>query len=129
MIVAIKLVMSAATLIYAVGLVYRHRDNARHRRLMALGFAVTLTIAVALVVGVHVFGSTYGAAVWLVQAAGRAGAETVLLVHRGVATVTLLALVAQVVTGALRHPAHGALARVTVPLWLLSYVSGMFIFV
>jgi uncharacterized membrane protein YozB (DUF420 family) len=129
MIAAVQAVMSAATLAYALGYWLRHRDNLWHRRLMALGFVFTLAIAVVLVAGVHLYGATYGPADWLVQAlGGDRPARVVLIVHRGLATLTFLLLAAQVYTGWRRLPLHHRLHRAVVPLWLLSYVSGMFIF-
>ena len=130
MILAVKLVFTAATFAYALGYWYRIRNNSLHRVLMAIGFALTLTIAVVLVVGVHGFGETYAPAPWLVAAAGSAPlAHGVLVAHRMLATAALLVLIAQLLTGWRRHPAHARLARYTVPLWLATYGSGLVVFV
>ncbi len=129
MIFAVKAAMTLATLCFAVGYAARQRDNRLHRRVMLAGFAFTLSIAVILVVGVHGFGAGYRPAYWLVRAAGGPErAQWVLIVHRILASVTLLALVAQVVSGLRRDPLHGRLYPYTIGLWLLAYVSGMFIF-
>ncbi len=130
MIIVVKLVFAAATLAYALGYFNRIRNNALHRRLMALGFLLTLGIAVALLVGVYGFHSTYGPAGWLVDLSGGAGpARIVLLAHRAVASLTLLFLIAQIVTGVWRHPLHRRLFRIVIPLWLISFATGLVIFV
>ena len=130
MIVAVKLVFSAATLVYLLGLMVRHSNNPLHRKLMALGFLLTLGIAAVLVVGVYGFGGTYAPAQWLMRAAGgEGGARMVLLIHRGFATAALLLLIAQIVAGIKRHPLHNRLYKVVIPTWIISYVSGLFIFV
>ena len=130
MILAVKLVFSAATLAYALGYFNRIRNNDLHRRLMALGFVLTLSIAVTLMVGVYGFHSTYGPAEWLVDLAGGAGAaRKVLLAHRAVASLTLAILIAQIALGVWRHPLHRRLFRVVAPLWLISFVTGLVIFV
>ena len=129
MIVAVKLVFTLATLLYVIGFAMRIRNNALHRKLMATGFVLTAAIAVVLVIGVNVFGATYGPADWLLTAAGgETGARGVLIAHRIVATVTFLCLLAQVITGWRRHPLHHRLYKAVVPLWLITYVSGMTIF-
>lgn len=130
MIIAVKVVFSAATLVYLLGLYFRHRNYALHQKLMGLGFILTLGIAIVLVVGVYGFGATYAPAEWLVRAAGgEAGGRAVLLTHRGFATVSLLLLIAQVVAGLRRHPLHRRLYKAVIPAWLITYISGLVIFV
>ncbi|MCH8075762.1 MAG: DUF420 domain-containing protein [SAR324 cluster bacterium] len=130
MILLVKLVFTAATLCYAVGFANRHRNNPLHRRLMISGFLLTLAIAVVLVVGVQIFDATYAPAEWLVSVTGgEQAAGTVLIVHRLVATVALLFLIAQIVTGLRRLPQHKWLFRPVIALWLVTYVSGLTIFV
>ena len=129
MILLVQAVMTAATICFVAGYTQRHRNNPLHRRLMALGFLLTVLIAVVLVAGVHLFGAGYGPADWLVAATGgEEPARAVLIAHRALATLTFLALLAQVITGWRRHPLHHRLWRLAIPLWLLSYVSGMAIF-
>ena len=128
-VVLLQIVMSAATVCFAAGFAVRHSNNALHRKLMATGFVLTAAIAVVLVIAVNVFGATYGPADWLLTAAGgETGARGVLIAHRIVATVTFLFLLAQVITGWRRHPLHHRLYKAVVPLWLITYVSGMTIF-
>ena len=130
MIVAVKLVFTAATLAYLVGFLNRTRNNPFHQKMMLLGFVLTLGIAVVLIVGVHVFGSTYAPAQWLVGlAGGDAGAKGVLIAHRALSTLTLVVLIMQIVTGWRRHPWHHRLYRAVVPLWCASYLTGLVIFV
>ena len=130
MIVAVKLVFTLATLLYVIGFAMRIRNNALHRKLMVSGFLCTIGIAVVLVVGVYGFGGTYAPAMWLTEMTGSVGnAKIVLLVHRAVATITLVVLVVQVVTGLKRHPLHKRLFKAVIPLWTITYVSGLIIFV
>jgi uncharacterized membrane protein YozB (DUF420 family) len=126
---AVKLSMTLATLCFAFGYSLRHRDNRLHRRVMALGFALTVAIAAILVIGVQGFGAGYRPAYWLIEWLGETGARTVLLVHRAIATCAFLLLATQAYSGARRLPLHGALYPFTILAWLVSYVSGMFIFV
>lgn len=128
-IVVVKLVMSLATACYALGYAARERDNRLHRRLMAAGFVLTLAIAVVLIVGVHGFHAGYRPAYWLVRGLGTEGrAQALLIAHRVLATVTLLTVCAQVYSGWRRLPLHRRLFPYAIGLWLLSYVTGMFIF-
>lgn len=130
MIVIVKLVFAAATMAYFLGYFSRFRNNALHRRLMVLGFLLTLGIAVTLLAGVYGFHGSYGPAQWLVQlSGGPQPAHWVLLAHRAVASVTLLLLIAQITTGIRRHPLHRRLVRVVAPLWLVSFCTGLVIFV
>ncbi len=128
-ILLVQLVMTAATLCYAVGYAMRRRNNALHRRLMLSGFVLTFSIALVLVAGVHLFGASYGPASWLVSLTGGADkARAVLIAHRVFATVTFVLLAAQVYTGIRRLPLHRRLQRAVIPTWLISYISGLFIF-
>ena len=130
MILLVKLVFTAATLCFAVGFANRHRNNALHQRLMIAGFLLTLTIAVVLLAGVYIFGATYSPAGWLVDlTGGQQGARAVLIIHRVLATVALLFLIAQIVTGLRRLPLHRRLFRPVIALWLVTYLSGMTIFI
>ncbi|MEE8435043.1 MAG: DUF420 domain-containing protein [bacterium] len=130
MILLVKLVFTAATLCYAVGFANRHRNNPLHQRLMISGFLLTLAIAVVLVVGVQIFGASYAPAGWLVRVAGgEQAAGTVLIIHRLVATVALLFLIAQIFAGLRRLPLHRRLFRPVIVLWLITYTSGLVIFV
>ena len=129
MIFAVKLCMTLATLCFAFGYAMRHRANVLHRRAMTLGFMLTAAIAVVLVVGVQGFGAGYRPAYWLVAWLGDGRARTVLLVHRGIATVAFLLLAAQALSGVRRLPLHHRLYPFVIFAWVVSYVSGMFIFV
>ena len=130
MIIAVKLVFTAATLCYLAGFQMRIRNNDLHRKLMALGFVLTLGIAVVLLAGVYGFNATYAPAGWLIDAVGgEAGARIVLLIHRGVATLTLIVLIVQIVAGVRRLPLHKRLYKAVIPLWLITYVSGLTIFI
>ncbi|MEE8397220.1 MAG: DUF420 domain-containing protein [bacterium] len=130
MILTVKLVFTAATLAFMVGFSLRRSNNALHRRLMLLGALLTAGIAVVLVAGVYIFGETYGPAGWLVEAAGsEARARGVLVAHRLLATVTLVCLLTQVVAGLRRSPLHKRLYKAVIPLWFLTYGSGLVVFV
>ena len=96
------------------------------RRLLLSGFLLTLAIAVVLVVGVQIFDATYAPAEWLVSVTGgEQAAGTVLIVHRLVATVALLFLIAQNVTGLRRRPPPNCLFRPVGAPWLATYVSAL----
>jgi len=130
MILTVKWVFTAATLFFAFGYHQRRRNNARHRMWMLLGFLSTLLIAVVLVAGVHLFGETYSAAPWLVSAAGSpAGAKTVIIVHRIFSTLAMVGVIVQVVSGMRRLPLHKRFHRWVIPMWLVSYFSGLVVFV
>jgi uncharacterized membrane protein YozB (DUF420 family) len=129
MIFAVKVAMTLATLCYAIGYAARRRDNRFHRRIMLVGFALTLSIAVILVAGVHGFGAAYRPAYWLVRGmGGPERAQWVLIAHRAVAAVTFVALGAQVFFGLRRDPRHLRLYPYVIALWLVTYLSGMFVF-
>lgn len=130
MIILVKIVMTAATLCYAAGLAMRHRNNDLHRKLMAAGFILTAGIAVVLVAGVNIFGATYGPSPWLISLTGGEGdARVVLIIHRIFATLTLLLLMAQVYAGIRRLPYHKTLFKAVIPTWLITYISGLSIFI
>ena len=129
MILAVKLAMTLATLCFAIGYAARRRDNRLHRRVMLLGFAVTLAAAAILVAGVQGFGATYRPVYWLVRGTGGPEhARWVLMAHRAVAALTFAAIGTQVYSGIRRHPLHVRLYPYTIGLWLVTYVSGMLIF-
>ena len=130
MIIAVKLVMTIATVLFALGLYQSKKNINLHRLYMKLGFLSTLSIAVVLVVGVHFFGATYGPAGWLVKVFGsESTAGIILVLHRFFATVTLGFLITQVVTGIIRHPLHLKIYRYVIITWLISYTSGLVLFV
>lgn len=129
MIVAVKLLMTLATLLFVAGWTQARRDLRRHRALMLSGVLSFLGIAVVLVVGVHFFGQSYAPAAWLVGAFGEAGAWNVLRAHRALATVSAVLLLAQAFTGWRRRPVHPRMARWTAAFWLASFVSGLAVFV
>lgn len=129
MILAVKLAMTAATLCYAIGYAARRRNNRLHRQAMAAGFALTLAAAALLVAGVYAFGTGYRPAYWLVRGLGSPErARVVLVIHRVIAALALLAVATQVVLGVRRDPLHRRLYPYVIALWLISYVSGMFVF-
>ena len=129
MILAVKLVMTIATVFFALGLYQSKKNVNLHKLYMKLGFISTLSIAVVLVAGVHLFGATYGPAAWLVNVSGsKATARIILVLHRIFATVTLGFLITQVVTGIIRHPLHHKLFRYAIITWLISYTSGLVLF-
>lgn len=130
MIIIVKLIFTLATILFVAGYTQRRRNNDLHRQLMAWGFASTIAIAVVLVVGVNIFDGQYSPAGWLMDLTGsEAGARAVLLAHRGVATLTFLLLLTQVILGLRRHPLHLKLHRLVVPLWAITYGSGLVVFV
>lgn len=128
MILALKAVMTLATLCYAVGYASRHRDNRLHRRAMLAGTALVLGGAMLLAAGVAGFGTPYHAAYWLTRAVGGAERARWLLAFHGIiAGVALVLLAVQTGTGLHRALLHTRLYPFTISLWLLTYISGMFI--
>ncbi len=129
MIIAVKLVMTLATVLFALGLYQSKKNIHLHRLYMKLGFLSTLSIAVVLVAGVHFYGVTYGPAAWLVNVSGsEATAGIFLVLHRVFATVALIFLITQIVTGIVRHPLHLKIFRYVIITWVITYTSGLFLF-
>ncbi|MDH4122346.1 MAG: DUF420 domain-containing protein [Deltaproteobacteria bacterium] len=129
MILFIQLGMTAATVLFAVGLWHRHRNNALHRKLMATGMGVFLSTAVGLVAWVNLAGATYAPAPWLVElAGGEPQARRVLTAHRGLATLAFIWMALTAHAGAKRLPRHKQMAPWAVVLWLAAYGSGLVIF-
>ena len=129
MILVVKLAMTMATLCFAVGYAARRRDNLLHRRVMLAGYLLTLTAAGMFVTSVHGFGAIYRPGYWLVRTAGGPEqARGVLIAHFVLASIALLALGMQVVSGLRRDPIHRRAYPYAIALWLAAYVTGMFIF-
>jgi uncharacterized membrane protein YozB (DUF420 family) len=129
MIFAVKLSMTLATLFLVAGYRVASSDNQLHRKLMILGLASFVGTAVVLVLGANVFDGTYAAAAWSVRLFGEKGAQSLLLAHRGLAAISALLLVYQAWTGWKRRPVHLRMARLTLVLWIVSYISGCVLFV
>ena len=116
--------MTLSVLFFAAGYWKRKQMNV-HRMWMGLGVLTNLLTAVLLVVAVHAFAGgdmkTAGfhptvAPVWI-------------LTHRLIAVVAALTMLAMAVTGAMRkRKIHIALHYVFIPLYLIVYVSGLFMF-
>ena len=129
MILAVKWLMTLATGLFVVGYGVSGRNVQLHRRLMISGLVCFLGIAAVLVLGVQVYGATYEPAAWAVRLFGDRGSVHLLVAHRVVATISALLLLAQAWTGWKRRRVHPRMARLTIVLWLVSYVSGSFLFV
>ncbi len=129
MILVVKCLMTFATVLFVVGYRVAGKHDQLHRRLMISGLVSFLGVAMVLVVGVHVYGATYEAAAWAVRLFGGRGSLNLLIAHRGVATISALLLLAQAWTGWKRRSVHPRMARLTLALWLVSYISGSFLFV
>jgi hypothetical protein len=122
-----KLFLSAATLCIGLGYGARHRANALHRRLMALGVALAWLGAAVVLAGRAGFALPLHPAYWLVELTGSdRAAGIVAAVQQGLGVAVLLALTGQAVLGRLRHPWHRPLAWVALPAWLALWVSSMF---
>lgn len=129
MILAVKILMTGATLFLLLGFRLARSDRDRHRRWMLAGLVTFIGIAVALVLGVHVFEQSYGPAVWCVRLLGEQGAWFLLKLHRGLATLSGVLLVMKAVSGWKRRPIHPRMGSATLALWLASYASGLVLFV
>lgn len=122
-----KLLFSLATLCFGIGYGARWRANPLHRQLMAGGIAIGWTGAGLYALGRLAFGLSGRPAYWLVEAAGSASTAAMLAaMQQGCAVLVLLLLTAQAALGRMRHPRHGTVARVALPLWLLLWVTSMF---
>ncbi len=129
MILAVKWLMTLATVLIVVGYSVVGKNLQLHRRLMISGLVSFLGIAVVLVLGVQVYGATYEPAAWAVRLFGGEGSANLLIAHRVVATISALLLLAQAWSGWKRRRIHPRMARLTLVLWLVSYVSGSCLFV
>lgn len=116
--------MTLSVLFFAAGY-WKRKEVTIHRMWMGLGVLANLVTAVLLVVAVHVFSGGN------MQTAGFQ--PTVephwVLTHRIIAVVAALLMLTMAVTGALRkRKIHVALHYVFIPLYLIVYVSGLFMF-
>jgi hypothetical protein len=128
MILAVKLLLTGATLAYGIGYSVRRRNNSLHRMVMPAGLLLSMAIPVVVAVGRIRFGEPYPAAYWLVRALETDGrVNGVLAVHAVVFFCALAALLAQGATGVLRSPLHRRLFPYAAILWLAAYLGGMFL--
>jgi uncharacterized membrane protein YozB (DUF420 family) len=117
--------MTLALILYLAGFYFRRRNLTRHRILMGAGVGMTLAAAVALLFAVHVLHDGDREAAGFLAAAD----EWVILTHRLIASVTFLMMFVMVWSGATRRRTiHVTTARVFLPLFILVYLSGLFIF-
>ena len=129
MILSLKLLVSSATLVFALGFAARRRSPFDHRRLMALGLALALSVPAAAAVGKLAFNAELRTGYWLVDLLGSAAAARwVTAGHQAFLLATLLLLAIQAVLGGLRRRGHLLLARIVIPCWLLSWVGAMFFY-
>jgi uncharacterized membrane protein YozB (DUF420 family) len=129
MILAVKWLMTFATVLFVAGYSVASKNVQLHRRLMISGLVSFLGIAALLVLGAQVYGATYEPAAWAVRLFGGKGSADLLIAHRVVATVSALLLLTQAWSGWKRRSIHPRMARLTLMLWLVSYVSGSLLFV
>ena len=129
MILAVKWLMTLVTVLFVVGYGVSGSNVQLHRRLMISGLLCFLGIAAVLVLGVQVYGAAYESAAWAVRLFGDRGSADLLIAHRVVATISALLVLAQAWTGWNRRRVHPRMARLTMVLWLVSYVSGSCLFV
>jgi len=129
LIVATKLLTSAATLVFALGYAARRRSPFHHRRWMAAGLALALAAPLLVAVGEWTLDSHLRTGYWLIDLLGsRDTAQWLTLGHRVFYGTALFLLGVQAVLGSLGHPAHRLLARIVIPLWLLTWVGAMFFY-
>lgn len=131
MVVSLKLLLSAATLCFALGYAARpggNRDISVHRRWMARGLA--LAWSVPLVWGTGWFLEVnIRPGYWLIDLlGGEARAHILTGFQQGITMLTLLLLGFQGWLGLRRALLHRTLAHGVILLWLLSYVTGMFFY-
>ncbi|MBR31134.1 MAG: hypothetical protein CMN77_07445 [Spirochaetaceae bacterium] len=116
--------MTLSVLFFATGYWKRKQMNV-HRIWMGLGVLANLVTAVLLVVAVHAFAGGD------MKNAGfhPTVASHWILTHRVIAVVAALLMLAMAATGAMRkRKVHIALHYVFIPLYLIVYVSGLFMF-
>lgn len=117
--------MTLALVLYLSGYYFRQRDLMKHRILMGAGVTITILSALALLGAVHLIHGGDRAAAGFIAVAD----AWVILTHRVIATITFLMMFLMVWSGATRRRRiHVATARFFLPLFIIVYVSGLFIF-
>ena len=116
--------MTLSVLLFAIGY-WKRKQVTVHRIWMALGVLANLVTAVLLVVAVHLFSGGD-----MVTAGFQPTvAPHWVLTHRVIAVVAALIMIAMAVTGAMRkRKIHIALHYAFIPLYLIVYISGLFMF-
>lgn len=129
LIVIIKLFFSAASACFGIGYAARWRANWLHRRLMAAGLALAWGGVAVLLAGRLGLELPARPAFWLAEALGSAHAAAIVAaVQQGLGALALLALSVQAELGRQRHPLHRPLAWVALPLWILTWVTTLFVY-
>lgn len=129
MIVLLKLLVGTATVFLSLGYAARRRNNFLHRRWMALGVALAVSVPLLVVLGELGFGRSLRTGYWLIDLIGdRESARWVIFSHQALFMMTLVLLITQALLGRLRHPIHSVLARVVIPCWLISWIAALFFY-
>ncbi len=134
MAVTLKLLLSAATLCFALGYASRHRDNrgnrgnSTHRHWMMWGLALAWTVPIVWGAG-GVLGVNLRPGYWLIDLLGGEGRAHLLAgFQKGMTMLALLVLGFQGWLGLRRAPLRRTLSYAVILLWLCSYVTGMFFY-
>ena len=120
----VNLGMTLSVLFFGLGY-WKRKDVDTHRLWMGLGVLANLATAVLLVATVHLFSEGD------MQTAGfhPTVAAPWILAHRMLAVVAALTMILMAVTGMLRkRKLHVALHYAFIPLYLVVYISGLFMF-
>ena len=128
-IVFVKLMLSAAVVLLALGFSVRHRHNRRHRQLMIAG-ALLATVSPVPVLAAHWMDMPPPfEAYWLIQQMG--GVEKMALVtriHQGAFALFLVLLWTQSILGFYRSRIHHAVAWIVILFGFISYSGTMMIY-
>lgn len=116
--------MTLSVLFFGLGY-WKRKDVDLHRRWMVLGVLANLATAVLLVVTVHLFSGGD-----MVSAGFHPTvADHWVLTHRILAVLAALLMIAMAVTGAMRkRKIHVTMHYIFIPLYLVVYISGLFMF-
>ncbi|MCH8885111.1 MAG: hypothetical protein IIC13_00840 [SAR324 cluster bacterium] len=129
MIVLVKLILSAAVVLLALGYSVRHRHNRRHRQLMFAGVLLATVSPVPVLASHWMDLPPPFEAYWLVQQMG--GVEGMALItrfHQGAFALFLVLLWTQSILGFYRSIFHHALAWMVILFGFISYSGTMMIY-
>ena len=129
MIVLVKLILSAAVVLLALGFSVRHRHNRRHRQLMFAGALLATVSPVPVLSAQWMDLPLPFEAYWLVQEMGGVeGMALITRIHQGAFFFFLILLWAQSILGFYRSLFHHAVAWVVILFGVTSYLGTMLIY-
>ena len=123
-----KMGYAFASIFFLYGISHRQRNLVHHQRAMALGYAVVTLITLVVLASTLSNPDPRGIPIIVERLAGVELGHQIQNVHLWVALVSYLLLTAQVGSGRLRLTWHKPLARVTGPLWVAVFITGLFLY-